>query len=332
MSGRASDSFWLSGSPPFLTIIGLFGFRTACFTSGGGFGEGWKAGSFRLLRLCVGFSLFDSSAKVEAAGFVFNARRLAGMWNSNFNFEELLSIFFVSTTFTSLKALLVNVFVCRSNHSGLVGMSVIFETMIPPSLTPLQSSLSPFFSTFNLCFSSLAGDSKLSAFETIPFSLILFCPCLSWSRSSFDFIIGSISCPLFCPISESVFSFKPLPDRPFLFFFFLSLRSFDLVKRYMKKMAWCWKHSKVYVEWLKEQKSCIFNQLGDNIFKFVSIPHRCEKCVFTKWNGTQSWSLSWNGRNLTENKKEENQYILDISRPTLAYVSFYLFTVSIDRR
>ena len=30
--------------------------------------------------------------------------------------------------------------------------------------------------------------------------------------------------------------------------------------------------------------------------------------------------------------KEENQYILDISRPTLAYVSFYLFTVSIDRR
>jgi len=150
------------------------------------------------------------------------------MWNSNFNFEELLSIFFVSTTFTSLKALLVNVFVCRSNHSGLVGMSVIFETMIPPSLTPLQSSLSPFFSTFNLCFSSLAGDSKLSAFETIPFSPILLCPCLPWSRSSFDFIIGSISCPLFCPISESVFSFKPLPDRPFLFFFFLSLRSFDL--------------------------------------------------------------------------------------------------------
>jgi len=149
------------------------------------------------------------------------------MWNSNFNFEELLSIFFVSTTFTSLKALLVNVFVCRSNHSGLVGMSVIFETMIPPSLTPLQSSLSPFFSTFNLCFSSLAGDSKLSAFETIPFSPILFCPCLSWSRSSFDFIIGSISCPLFCLISESVFSFNSLPDRPFLFFFFLSLRSFD---------------------------------------------------------------------------------------------------------
>ena len=46
-----------------------------------------------------------------------------------------------------------------------------------------------------------------------------------------------------------------------------------------------------------------------------------KKCVFTKSKWTQSWSsLSLNGRN----KLEGNEYTLDISRPTLAYISFYL--------
>ena len=49
-----------------------------------------------------------------------------------------------------------------------------------------------------------------------------------------------------------------------------------------------------------------------------------------KRNTKLKFKLEW--KELDGKQKEENQYILDISRPTLAYVSFYLFTVSIDRR
>jgi len=117
--------------------------------------------------------LFDSSAKVDAAGLAFNASRFAGKLNSNFSFEELLSTFFVSTTFTSRKALLVKV--CLSNHSGFVGMSSIFETMIPPPLSSfflLLSSAVPFFSSSSTSFTSLPSDS-FSILESDPFCLTL---------------------------------------------------------------------------------------------------------------------------------------------------------------
>jgi len=128
--------------------------------------------------------LFDSSAKVDAAGLAFNASRLAGKLNSNFSFEELLSIFFVSTTFTSRKALLVKV--CLSNHSGFVGMSSIFETMIPPlsSLFLLFSSALPFFSSSNTSFTSLPADS-LPSLESDPFFLTLLAADLELSSFGF---------------------------------------------------------------------------------------------------------------------------------------------------
>jgi len=115
--------------------------------------------------------LFDSSAKVDAAGLAFNGTRFAGKLNSNFSFEELLSTFFGSTTFTSRKALLVKV--CLSNHSGLVGMSSIFETMIPPFFLLLSSAL-PFFSSSNTCLTSLPTDSSsFPILESDPFCLTL---------------------------------------------------------------------------------------------------------------------------------------------------------------
>ena len=51
----------------FLAITGFFCFRAAAFTSGADFCAIWKAGSLLPLRFCVGPSLFESSAKVEAA-------------------------------------------------------------------------------------------------------------------------------------------------------------------------------------------------------------------------------------------------------------------------
>jgi len=116
--------------------------------------------------------LFDSSAKVGAAGLAFKASRFAGKLNSNFSFEELWSTFFGSTSFTSLKALLVKV--CLSNHSGFVGMSSIFVTMIPPlsSFFLLLSSALPFFSSSSTSFASLPADS-FPILESDPFCLTL---------------------------------------------------------------------------------------------------------------------------------------------------------------
>jgi hypothetical protein len=115
--------------------------------------------------------LFDSSAKVDPAGLAFNVSRFAGKLNSNFSLEELVSTFFVSATFTSRKALLVKV--CLSNHSGLVGMSSIFETIIPPLssfFALLSSPLLPFFSSST--FTSVAADS-FPILESDPFCLTL---------------------------------------------------------------------------------------------------------------------------------------------------------------
>ena len=262
----------------FLAITGFFCFRAAAFTSGADFCAIWKAGSLLPLRFCVGPSLFESSAKVEAAGLVFNARRFDGMLNSNFNFEEkLLSTFFVSTNFTSRKALLVRV--CLSNHSGLVGMSSIFETMIPP---PLSFIPSPLFSSSNACFSPVLSDmSCFSILKSDPFCLTILD--VNWSKSSFDFC-GLFSSSFSPSFDRSTFSFSLLNDLSPLLRFLSSL-SVDLTQELLEKDEMELKTLKsLIVKWLKEQKSCTFNQLGDIIFKFVSIPHPCEKCVFTKSN------------------------------------------------
>ena len=176
--------------------------------------------------------MFDSSAKVDAAGLAFNASRFAGKLNSNFSFEELASTFFVSTTFTSRKALLVNV--CLSNHSGFVGMSSIFETMIPPPISSfflLLSSASPFSASSNTSFTSLPTDS-FPILESNPFCLMLMVADLE--RSSFGFC-GLFSSSFFCPIFGSTFSFNLLPDLPFLRLPFFGNLSIDLTKEVLEK-------------------------------------------------------------------------------------------------
>ena len=230
MSGRFSDTSCSSGSAAFLAITfcwDMVGFAG----SGAALVEAWlRAGSLRPLRLWVGPSLFDSSAKVGAAGLAFKASRFAGKLNSNFSFEELWSTFFGSTSFTSRKALLVKV--CLSNHSGFVGMSSIFVTMIPPLSSfflLLSSSALPFFSSSSTSFASLPADS-FPILESDPFCLTLLVANLEWS--SFGFC-GSLSSS-FWQIFGSTFSFNLLHDLPFLLFPFGCL-SIDLTKGVLEK-------------------------------------------------------------------------------------------------
>lgn len=217
----SSVTFGAAGFNIGLSILGLIGVTGGSFTST--LGRGWIP-IFLLLRLWVGPSLFESSAKVEAVG-VTRGSRFWGKLISNLSLEVFGSFFLVSTIFTSWKAFFfIDSF---SNHFGLsvlVGISSILENMILPFVATFsQSIISPGLSFVSLQFSitGLAWLVPLWGGE-----------CFSHTGSEDTGVAFLVSVVLSSSAfwsflwSAMVFSSVKLGDN-FLFFFFL-FRSFDL--------------------------------------------------------------------------------------------------------